>query len=116
MEEVGLIIMIIIENNIIPLPGFKAMNLFGLILFVRKGAKMSEKDMNHEEIHSKQWQELLYIGFILLYVIDFIMCFIQYPELHIAYKKICFEKEAYVNQSNLMYLYNRKRFSFLKYL
>lgn len=106
----------VIENKYLPLPGFKAMNLFGLFLFVRKGAKMSSEDMNHEEIHSKQWRELLYIGFILLYVIDFIMCFIQYPELHIAYRKICFGKEAYVNQSNLIYLHSRKKFSFLKYL
>jgi len=31
----------IIENKIIPFPGYKAINLFG-ILFVREGAKISE--------------------------------------------------------------------------
>ena len=48
----------VIENKYLPLHGFKAMNLFGLFLFVRKGAKMSSEDMNHEEIHSAQWREL----------------------------------------------------------
>ena len=39
----------IIYNNIIPFPGFKAINLFG-VLFVRKGCTMSESDINHEMI------------------------------------------------------------------
>lgn len=41
----------LIYNNIIPFKGFKAINLFGLC-FVRKGMKMSEKDINHESIHT----------------------------------------------------------------
>ena len=52
----------LIYNNIIPFKGFKAMNLFGLC-FVRKGMKMSEKDINHESIHTAQMKELLYIPF-----------------------------------------------------
>ena len=106
----------VIENNIIPFPGFKAMNVFGLFLFVRKGAKMSEKDMNHEEIHSKQWRELLYIGFLLWYCIEFVIRFYEYVNVHDAYRNISFEREAYANQDNLFYLKNRERFDFLKYL
>lgn len=41
----------IIYNNIIPLPGFKAINLFG-VLFVRKGCTMNDTDLNHEAIHT----------------------------------------------------------------
>lgn len=33
-----------------------------------------------------------------------------------AYKKISFEKEAYINDINLDYLRERKLFSFIKYL
>lgn len=106
----------VIENNIIPLPGFKAMNLFGLILFVRKGARMSEKDMNHEEIHSAQWRELLYIGFLLWYGIEYIIRLFQYADVHDAYRNISLEREAYANQDNLFYLKNREMFDFLKYL
>ena len=43
----------IIYNNIIPFKGFKAINLFGII-FVRKGCKMNNIDINHE----KEYEEL----------------------------------------------------------
>ena len=41
----------IVKNNIIPFKGYKAMNLFG-ILFLRKPYSLSEKDINHEAIHT----------------------------------------------------------------
>ena len=41
----------IIYNNVIPFKGFKAINLFGIV-FVRKGCKMNNIDINHEKIHS----------------------------------------------------------------
>ena len=40
----------IVRNNIIPFPGYKAVNIFG-ILFVRKNANIKPEDLNHEEIH-----------------------------------------------------------------
>ena len=49
----------LIYNNIIPFKGFKAMNLFGLC-FVRKGMKMSEKDINHKSIHSTDERTVIY--------------------------------------------------------
>jgi hypothetical protein len=106
----------VIENKYLPLPGFKAMNLFGLILFVRKGAKMSSEDMNHEEIHSAQWRELLYIGFLLWYVLEWLVRLIQYRNFDKAYRNISFEREAYANDDNLTYLETRRRFAFVKYL
>lgn len=102
----------IIENGYLPLPGFKAMNLFGLVLFVRKGARMNPIDMNHEEIHSTQWKELYYIGFILWYVIEWLVRLSKSN----AYRNISFEREAYANQENLDYLKTRKRFAFIHYL
>ena len=106
----------VIENKYLPLPGFKAMNLFGLFLFVRKGAKMSSEDMNHEEIHSAQWRELWYIGFLLWYGIEYIVRLCQYADTRSAYKNISFEREAYANDDNLTYLETRRRFAFVKYL
>jgi len=43
----------IIKNSIIPFKGFKAMNICG-ILFVRKesASKLTDIDINHEEIHT----------------------------------------------------------------
>lgn len=53
----------IIYNNLIPFKGYKAINLFGLV-FVRKGAKFTEVDYNHEHIHSKQMAEMLWVIFL----------------------------------------------------
>lgn len=50
----------VIENTIIPVKGFAAINLFG-VLFIRKGVKVSDRILNHEKIHTAQMKEMLYI-------------------------------------------------------
>jgi len=42
----------IINNSFIPVKGYKAINLFG-VLFVRNNSKLSSTDINHEEIHTE---------------------------------------------------------------
>lgn len=101
----------IIRNNFIPFKGYKAMNICG-ILFVRGDAKIDEVTLNHESIHTAQWKELWYIGFLLWYVIEWM---IRLPKGN-AYRSISFEREAYDNEKNLNYLKTRERFTFLKYL
>lgn len=103
----------IIYNNIIPFPGFKAINLFG-ILFVRKNAYIDKYTLNHEEIHTYQMKELLYIFFYIWYVIEWIIKLFKYSSK--AYRNISFEREAYDNDRDLNYLKTRKRFSFIRYL
>lgn len=107
--------MIIIRNNIIPFKGYKAINLFGL-LFVRKDAVLESVDINHEKIHSEQMKEMLYVFFYLWYVIEWLVRLIQYRDAHTAYRNISFEREAYMNQSNLGYLEGRGRYAWMKYL
>lgn len=104
-----------IYNNIIPFKGYKAINLFG-ILFIRKGSHMSETDLNHEAIHSRQMKELLWIPFYLWYVLEWIVRIFQYPTVHEAYRNISFEREAYANELDLGYLQKRKPYNFFKYL
>ena len=101
----------IIRNNFIPFKGYKAMNICG-ILFVRGDAKIDEITLNHESIHTAQWKELWYIGFLLWYAIEWL---IRLPKGS-AYHNISFEREAYDNEKNLEYLKTRERFTFLKYL
>jgi len=105
----------IVVNNIIPFPGYKAINLFG-VLFVRKNAKIDNITLNHEAIHTAQMKELLYIFFYLFYVIDWLIGFMAYVSFSEAYRDICFEKEAYQNEGNINYLKSRKPFAFIKYL
>ena len=99
----------IIINNIIPFKGFKCINLFG-ILFCRK--QLDKIDINHEAIHTKQMQEMLYIPFYIWYIIEYLI------KLFIgnSYRNLSFEREAYNNQYNLNYLNNRKHYSWIKYV
>ena len=101
----------IIRNNIIPFPGYKAMNLFG-VLFVRGNARIDDITLNHEKIHTAQIKEMLYVFFYVWYVIEWL---IRLPKGN-AYRSISFEREAYENDSDINYLKTRKRYAFLKYM
>lgn len=104
--------MMVIYNNILPVKGFKCINLFG-VLFVRKGLKMTDVDFNHESIYTKQMKEMLYVFFYLWYVIEWIVRLFKRGN---AYRNISFEREAYSNQCYLKYNKERKRFAWLEYL
>lgn len=107
--------MIIIRNNIIPFPGFAAINLFG-ILFVRKNATITDNMIRHESIHTEQMKEMLFVPFYLWYVIEWLLRLIQYRNTHTAYRNISFEREAYASENDLYYLDSRKRYSWVNYL
>lgn len=105
----------IVRNNIIPFRRFKAVNLFG-ILFVRGNAVITGTDINHEEIHTAQMREMLYVFFYLWYVLEWLVRLVQYRDAMEAYRNISFEREAYMNQESFIYLSNRKHFAWIKYL
>ena len=104
----------IIYNDIIPFKGFLAINLFGL-LFVRKGGKLTDSTINHEEIHSAQMKELGYIFFYIIYFLEWIIRLFQKGPTHAAYRAISFEQEAYDNEKDPNYLKNRTPFSWLQF-
>lgn len=91
----------VIYNNIIPFKGFKAINLFG-VLFVRKGMKMLPQDYNHEKIHTEQLKELWYVGFYILYLIEWVYRLVFHTGT--AYRGISFEREAFEHQHDYDYL------------
>ena len=101
----------VIYNNIIPLPGFIAINLFG-VLFVRNGVILTDRIVNHEKIHTAQMKELWYINFYLIYILEWIVKLFVYGKD--SYRNIRFEREAYDNGDNLDYLKTRKKFSWKK--
>ena len=102
----------IIRNKYIPFQGYKAINLFG-ILFVRGNARISERTLRHEAIHTAQMKEMLYIFFYLWYVVEWIIRLFMKGN---AYRNISFEKEAYSNEKDLGYLDNRKWFAWIKHI
>lgn len=99
----------IIYNKFMP---FKAINLFGII-FARK--QLNKVDINHEKIHTAQMKDLLFIGFYIWYLIEWIWNLLKYRDFMQAYKHISFEKEAYAQQDNMYYLSYRDYFEFLVY-
>lgn len=105
----------IIRNGIIPFKGYKAVNLFG-ILFVREDAAMDGKDFNHEEIHTAQMREMLYVPFYLWYVVEWLVRLVQCRDFKKAYRSISFEREAYANERGMGYLGTRRRYSWTGYL
>ena len=120
----------IIRNKYIPFPGFKAINLFG-VLFVKNNAKIDDVTINHEAIHSRQFVELMVLfavatffirwwlpvfapfAFYVWYIIEWLIRLLKKGN---AYRNISFEREAYANQGDFSYLKGRGWFNFLKYL
>lgn len=70
------------------------------------------KTIFHEKIHWQQQLEMLVIFFYLWYVVEWLIRSLFQKN---AYRNISFEREAY-NSSNLNYLEDRKRFSWIKYI
>lgn len=82
-----------IYNNIIPFRGFTVINLFGFIFARKECEPLSKRTLNHEAIHTAQMRELLYIGFYIWYVIEWLVKLCIYGKQ--AYRNISFEREAY---------------------
>jgi hypothetical protein len=98
----------IVYNRFIPFKGFRAINLFGVI-FACKGSVITPRTINHEKIHTAQMRELGYIGFYVLYFLEWLVRLVVATKT--AYRGISFEVEAYEHQYNYKYLENRKPYA-----
>ena len=105
----------IIFNKYIPPKNFGAINLFGLIIVRKDHGRLSDVEINHELIHTRQMLEMLIIFFYLAYVSEWLIRLIWYRNRMKAYRNISFEREAYSNMYNLSYLKERKLFAFRHY-
>lgn len=99
----------LIYNKWIPFKGFRAINLFG-VCFVREGQAMPPHSINHEKIHTAQMRELWYIGFYILYFLEWIYRLVFHTRT--AYRGVSFEREAYNNQYDYSYLEHRAKFAY----
>lgn len=130
----------IVYNNYIPFKGYRAMNMLGIWLFVRRVKRegqwsdplLSETTIRHEEIHSAQYKEMMYIGFLIWYGIEWVVRLVcefalwavkaensvKFGEIaHAAYKNISLEQEAYAIEKNIQPIEKiRKRYGWIKYL
>lgn len=102
----------IIVNDYLPVGRhFAAINLFG-VLFVKRGVPLTPELINHESIHTRQIQELLYVPFYIIYLMEWALRLFQCRFNGIeAYSRISFEREAYRHGDDLGYLARRRPFA-----
>ena len=84
-------------------------------LFV-KYKKPSIVLINHERIHFRQQLEMLILPFYVWYVLEYLIYRLKGKSSNQAYMSISFEREAYDNDDDLMYLQKRKIWGFWRYL
>ncbi len=108
---------IFIEDSKIPviLSKLSPIDIWAISLgpFVISRGKINEKTRIHESIHYRQWIELGYVGFLILYPAFWVLNLMRGMDGKDAYFNIPFEIEAYENQGDISYLYNRKSYAWL---
>lgn len=105
--------MVIINNSILPFgKSYIAINLFGIV-FAKEW--LSESFLRHERIHTSQQKELLFVGFYIIYILEWLVRMLICKSARKAYRTISFEREAYDNQDSPDYVSNRRRFAWMKY-
>jgi len=105
----------IVRNKLVPLPGFRFVNLFG-VLFTRDADAITNIELNHETIHTMQMKEMLYVFFYLWYMAEWLVRLLRYHDRMKAYRNMSFEREAYECQYICAYHTIRKPFAWLKWL
>lgn len=112
---------IFIENSKIPvwLSKVSPININAITLgpIVLSRATLSERVKRHETIHFMQYKELFFIGFLLIYLFDYLYAAIIKRKgfSRESYLSIRFEQEAYDNDHNIDYLKRRKKFRWKDY-
>lgn len=105
----------IIRNKYIPLRGWSAVNLFG-VLFAREEAEVTERTLRHEYIHTLQMRETGYVGFYLWYAVEGLAKCLRHGKK--GYYRIGFEQEAYLydRYGSADYKANRRPFAWTEYV
>jgi len=100
----------------VPCLKVKGMALFPFILVSERKYIIDNQIILHETIHLKQQLELFIFPFYLIYIANFFINLILYKNSYLAYYHIIFEREAFTNDTDKLYLQKRKLWSFLKYI
>lgn len=100
----------IVRNRWLPGRKFVAFNFFGLLV-CRRGTPITPATINHERIHTAQMREMLYVGFYLWYVAEWVVRLCKRGN---AYYNIGFEREAYRHMYEVDYLSRRRHYAWWK--
>ena len=106
-----------IENSSVPkiLSFFAPISIGAISIFpfVFSRGKINEVTRNHETIHFQQQLETGVLFFYIFYLFDFVRNKIKGLSGEEAYMQLRAEREAYNNQSDKLYLKNRKRWAWI---
>ena len=110
---------VFVENSRVPVVLSKIspidIGAISLGLFVFSRGEISEVTRQHETIHYRQWLELGFILFPILYGWFWLWNRLKGQSGEPAYFNIPFEREAYDHQTTEGYLDDRKLWAWLKY-
>lgn len=106
---------LIVTKYLIP-KGYRGLAVFPFVFVKYRLDKGNLVFVNHEQIHLRQQLEMLIIPFFIWYFLEFILRLIQYKNMDLGYRNISFEREAYANEKDLVYLKRRSFWNFLKYV
>lgn len=104
----------IVYTNWFPFGPYHTINLFG-ILFTKRDY-LTRDTILHEQIHTAQMKEMLYIFFYLWYGLEYIIIRFFHKKQNNAYHDVSFEEEAHDNAYNWNYLETRKHYARFKYI
>lgn len=97
---------VVLRMESFPPRPFSGISLCGIIIF-RRDVRVSSADVRHELIHFRQQCEWLFVGFFVVYVLEFACHLIRLRHWMQAYRAISFEREAYRYQRDDEYLSHR---------
>lgn len=100
----------VIYNRFFPFGNFFATNIFGIIFCRSDKGRLTDVTKNHEYIHTLQQREMLFVGFTLWYVIEWLYRLAKCRNFMQAYYDLYFEREAYKMERDLGYAQRRKHF------
>ena len=106
---------VVVAKYLVP-RGFVGITLYPFVLVGLEKHKHDRALINHERIHLRQQAELLVLPFFAWYSIEYLFRLAQYRNRKLAYKNICFEREAYANEKSPDYLKSRAFWNFLRYI
>ena len=107
--------MIIVCQTLLKNTKISGITLFPFIFLKKKEDKYNAVLINHEKIHLRQQLELLIIPFYIWYVAEYFYWYFKYKDTYLAYRRICFEREAFAKEQSTQYLKERKFWAFWKY-
>ncbi len=90
-----------------------AISLWPFIILKTQDQKWDKVTLNHERIHLRQQLELFVLPFYFIYLVHYLLLRFNGLSKHSAYLNICFEREAYLYESQSHYLQTRRAYSFL---